>query len=254
MIELRPSRPADRDALVALYESLSAVDCRRRFFSPGPPPPSWLDRWLTIAERGGFGFVAVDERSSIVGDVGCFALDNGNVELAVTVSPRRRGEHLGARLFDAALAEAAGRGIQNVEAEMLLENQPMFGLVRSRPYAVLFYGEGRIRAVVRAGEGEAQPTWPRCDDRPRLLVEVAGGRWSAFDAAADAGWQVAACPGPSESRPCVGSCPLLEGADAVVCSLVEGDPLAEAVRRAHAERMTGPPVQRAFDPRTLRPA
>jgi GNAT superfamily N-acetyltransferase len=234
--------------LAALYASLSGDDCRRRFFSPGPPPASWLDRWLTIGERGGFGLVAVRDGSSVVGDVGCFPLANGNVELAVTVSPSLRGERLGARLFDAALAEASDRGIDNVEAEMLLENQPMFGLIRSRPYAVLFYGEGRIRVVVRAGEG--MPTWPADDARPRLLVEMPGGRWAGFDGAEASGWQVAACPGPSTARPCPvggGGCALLDGADAVVCSLVEDDPLAQAVRRGHESRVTGPPLLSAAE-------
>lgn len=147
VIEIRPTRPADRAGLVALYASLSPEDCRRRFFSTGPPPPSWLDRWLTIGERGGFGSVAVDG-ARIVGDVGCHRLTNGDVELAVTVAPwvRRRG--LGRRLYDAALAEAATRGIERVEAELLVDNGPMFGLVRTRSYAVLFSGDGRIRVVV----------------------------------------------------------------------------------------------------------
>jgi hypothetical protein len=167
------------------------------------------------------------------------------------VSPSHRGQRIGLRLFDAALAEAARRGIENVEAEMLLENQPMFGLVRSRPYAVLFYGEGRIRVVVRAGDGLGLPTWPYGDTRPRLLVEVPGGRWSSFDAAAEAGWQVAACPGPTRTRACAAAagagCPLLDGADAIVCSLSDDDPCAEGVRRVHSSRLTGPPLVRAGD-------
>ena len=149
MIELRPTRPTDRPGLVALYASLSPEDCHRRFFSHGLPPPSWLDRWLTIGERGGFGFVASDG-SRLVGDVGCFQLGNGNVELAVTVAPSIRRQGLGRRLYDAALAEAARRDIECVEAEFLLENRPMFGLARTRPYRVLFSGDGRLRVAVPA--------------------------------------------------------------------------------------------------------
>jgi hypothetical protein len=40
----------------------------------------------------------------------------------------------------------------------------------------------------------ARTNWPGTHERPRLLVEVPGGRWHAEEAARAAGFQVLACP------------------------------------------------------------
>ena len=86
----------------------------------------------------------------------------------------------------------------------------------------------------------ARTNWPGTHERPRLLVEVPGGRWHAEEAARAAGFQVLACPGPllgwSHCPALHGEpCPLAAGADLIVDAVPHetGRSLLDAHRRVH---------------------
>jgi hypothetical protein len=213
------------------------------------PDRAFFERMVDVTDNGGLQLVAEvsapDERPHIVGEAGCTRLGNGDAELAITVDEQWRG-WLGPYLLDALLAGAAARGIPNLEAHILLANRPMLALARTRGYATEDDNDWTTIHLVIGTDGRA-PSWPRGDARPRVLVEVPGGRWHATNAARAAGLDVLACPGPEVNRRCPRlagrPCPLARDADAIVMS-PRGDlhPEWKALLEAHARLHNGVPI------------
>jgi ribosomal protein S18 acetylase RimI-like enzyme len=233
---VRPVAEADVPGLARLYGELSPDDLRRRFFSVYHPSSEFLTR-VASGDDGRIGLVAVVPDGRIVAEADYAPLDDGDAEFAIVVAPDWRG-WLGPYLLDALVDEASERGVPNLQAEILVENRPMLGLVRARGYAML---DGTDYSVVRVtiGTSSETPTWPRGPDgreRPRVLVESPGGRWRHEQAARDAGFDVVICPGPARGPkahcPLLAHepCPLASGADAVVYALRADDQRAREVR------------------------
>lgn len=242
-LTVRFMRPSDAPGMIALFAELGYDDTYSRFFSPHAPPKSFVARMAEVDDRGGFGLVAVMDvpgrEPELVGEASCEPLPDGNGELGITVAERARG-WLGPYLLDALVEEAAARGVPGIEADVLVMNRRMLSLLRRRGYAVLERSD--LPEIVRVviGTTGRVPRWPSPHDRPRLLVEVGGGRWHPHDEATAAGFQVLACPGPSgEWSDCPAlrgePCPLAAGADVVVDALPDdrGRSLREAHRRLH---------------------
>ena len=59
ILEIRPTAAADGPRLQALFRGLSREDTHRRFFSAFTPRSEWCERWAAVAERGGFGVIAL---------------------------------------------------------------------------------------------------------------------------------------------------------------------------------------------------
>jgi RimJ/RimL family protein N-acetyltransferase len=242
---VRAVEPADVDGLVRLYDGLDLDDRYRRFFAVFRPQRPFFEAMANLADHGGFGVVAVvteatGDEGTIVGEANYCALPDGDGELALTVAKSWRG-WLGPYLLDALLEAAAANGIPNLEAEVLAENRPMLALLRSRGYATMDHPDWTVVRMI-ISSADRVPTWPGPHDRPRVLVEVGGGRWRAEEAAREAGLQVVACSGPAGRRwPCPavagGTCPLAAGADVIIISHpADEEPwasLCEAHRRAH---------------------
>jgi RimJ/RimL family protein N-acetyltransferase len=236
--------------LASLYAGLSTDDLHLRFFSVYKPSRTFLEHLANAAAEGGYGLVAVvgDPDGRIVAEADYFLLPNGDGEMAIIVAPDWRG-WLGPYLLDALIDAAAARGVPNLEAEVLVENRQMVALIRHRGYASLD-GTDFMTLRVSIGTAATAPTWPGPHDRPRVLAEVGGGRWTREQALRQAGLQVIVCPGPQAGRaahcPAVEGkpCPLVQGADVVVCSLAPGDERADQVRAAHASVRPGGPILR----------
>jgi len=233
----------DAAGLAALFAGLDGEGRNRRFFSAYRPPEAFVARMLTVAERGGAGLVAVvqsDDEERIVGEAGYERLENGDGELGITVDRSWRG-WLGPYLLDALVEVAASEGVPNLEADVLATNGPMLALVRSRGYAEIPTGDSTMVRML-LGVGTPTPTWPGTHDRPRVLVEGAGGRWR--EKAAEL--QVLGCPGPG-GRPAVcpllagEPCPLAAGADVIVVSRPPDAEPWRTLRAAHAAQ-AGVPV------------
>ena len=173
ILSIRPVKPSDTAGLVELYAGLSEDDTYLRFFSGHAPPEDFIEKMTHVADRGGFGLIALmgegDGSSQIVGEATYDLLPSGDGELGLTVAETARG-WLGPYLLDALVTEAATRGVPNLEADVLVGNRRMLTMLRARGFAVMDHDP----AIVRVAIGAAQhvPAWPGAHDRPRLLLEV----------------------------------------------------------------------------------
>ena len=236
---VRPVMEDDLAGLRHLYDGLSIDDLHTRFFSAYHPSEKFLSGLIHAEADGGFRLVALVD-DELVGEIGYARLPDGDAEFGIAVAAGWRG-WLGPYLLDALVAEAADRGVPNLEAEILLENRRMLALVHHRGYATLDHdGWTSARVLIGAAAGRV-PTWPGTRAGPRVLVEVPGGRWHAEGAARAAGLQVIACPGPQGQPP--DHCPVLRGercplasrADAIVVALPADDKRTEAIIAGHRD-------------------
>lgn len=237
---VRHGRLEDADDLLALYRRLSDDDRRLRFFGIALPPPSFLEQWLTIADRGGVILVAFVEedgrRPTLVAEAGYSLLGDGDGELGITVDPAWRG-WIGPWLLGVLLREAAGRGVLNLQAIVQVSNRRMLSVLRHRHPAIVDCSAPDELTLVISTTG-GTPGWPPCHDKPRILVEAAYGRWRGEDAARAGGFEVRTCRGPGASGECPllagRGCPLVAGADAVVMLLPPEAPYTGPLTAAHA--------------------
>ena len=162
----------------------------------------------------------------MAGEAGYAMRSDGDGDLAVTVAPNWRG-WLGPYLLDVLVRHAAAVGLANLQAEVLLENGPMLSLLSRRDPVAMGHDAGVVRLSI--GTTGSGATWPPGEQRPRVLVEVAGRRWSGEQAAEAAGLATAMCAGPAgrgeHGCPVLegGRCPLADGADAIIVLLDPDD-------------------------------
>src|SRR3954447_5891017 len=125
-VHLRPIRPSDAPALVALHGRLSAETIYYRFFSPKP----------RLTEREVERFTTVDfvDRVALVAELGDDIIAVGRfdrwpgqpeAEVAFVVDDAHQGRGLGALLLEHLAAIARGAGITRFTAEVLPDNRPM---------------------------------------------------------------------------------------------------------------------------------
>ena len=263
-IEIRSTTVDDAPRLHDFYAALSTHDRRLRFFSVFLPDLEWCERWTSLADRGGFGVVAItsdrrvndrDEQGTVVAEAGYALRGDGDGDLAVTVAPDSRG-WLGPYLVDVLVRHAATHGIHNLQADILLENRPMLRIMQHRGSVTFEHSEGTVRCSVPTSG--AVSSWPPLDHRPRVLAEVAGSRWSGEPAADRAGVNVVMCSGPSRRRggcPAMAGerCPLVEGADVIVVSLDPDAADTSDLIASHLEAAPGTPVVVRHRPDTAVP-
>ena len=162
---------------------------------------------------------------TVVAEAGYSIREDGDGDLAITVAAPWRG-WLGAYLLDVLVRRAAADGVRNLQAEVLLENEPMLSLLRHRDAVALSHDDGVVHLSI--GTSGSTADWPPLERRPKILVEVAGRRWSGEHAAEEAGLATTMCAGPDRRLrhgcPVLegGTCPLADGADAIVVLLDPG--------------------------------
>ncbi len=245
---IRPTTGDDAHHLEVLFRSLDPDDQRRRFFTAWSPNETWCGSWASVAERGGFGVIALIHDSAgetAIGEAGYAIRSDGDGDLGVTVVDDWRG-WLGAYLVDRLVEHAAANGIENLQADVLLENSPMRQILAHRG-AVAFEHDGGTDHVSISTAGHV-PSWPPGETRRRVLVEAIGGRWNGEAAASDADVAVAVCRGPSRRQrhgcPVLtgGRCPLADGADAIVVLLDQESDDTASVVDAHLTQNPSTPV------------
>lgn len=252
-VEIRPTTAADADAIKALYETFSLEDRHRRFLSAFVPTTAWCESWATVGDRGGFGLIAfvhtedgdTEDGGEVIGEAGYALQADGDGEFAVAVAPAWRG-WLGIHLVDRLVRHAAESGIENLQAEVLLDNRPMLAILRHRGAVNLEHPDSVVRVSIGA-RGDV-PSWPPADNRRKLLVASTSGRWSAEQDAAEAGWATAMCRGPnrrgSDGCPVLRGerCPLADRADAIVVMLDPDDDTTEQLLATLRTQQAGTPI------------
>lgn len=240
-LTVRPVRTDDVDALVALYAGLSDTDRHRRFFTQFRTTRAWVVDWIRRCQERGASIVAeVTGTGELVGEAAYVRQANGNGDFSLTVDAAWRG-WLGPYLLDVLVEQAAADGVPNLEADILTENRPMQAIVRRRGAMVGPESDHTVVHVV-FGTRERMARWGDGHERPRVLVEVPGGRWDRGSDVERAGYEVLGCPGPGRRHePCPAlagePCPLAATADAIVLAMPPGktDELAVAHRRLHPD-------------------
>lgn len=247
-LEIRPTTADDAELIHELYQPMSTDDLHRRFFSAAAPQPKWCRRWASVGERGGHGLIAIvhdGDQHTVIGEAGYALRPDGDGDLAVAVAPGWRG-WLGSYLVELLTQHAAAHGIDNLQADVLLENRPMLTILRRRGSVSLEHVDGTVRLTI--GTAGYTPSWPPKATGHKLLVAAAGGRWSGERAASQAGCVTAVCSGPS-GRTRAGCpvlsgerCPLADDADAIVILLDPDDPRTERLVALHRRQRPGVPI------------
>lgn len=234
-LRLVPFDPALADDLLALYACLAQDDLRHRFLSAWHPR-AFVEQWLGVGERGGFGLIVVaEERGTecVVAEAGYALLDDGNGELGMTVAPRWRG-WLGPYLLDRLVVEARCRDVPGLEAVVLTDNRAMRALAAWRG-SVVADRDGLWCVRLLIGTAGPVPEWPRHCPGPRVLAEVPSGWWGGADEARRLGATLLECPGSARMPQCPAVrgrlCPLVAGADVVVAGV--GGEQGAALAAAH---------------------
>jgi len=245
---VRTTSADDAERICGLYDELDSADRQRRFFGSFTPRTEWCRGWASVGERGGFGVIVLVSGSGgdvVVAEAGYAMRADGDGDLAVTVAAPWRG-WLGAYLLDVLVRHASSVGLRNLQAEVLLENGPMLSLLCRRDPVALGHDNGVVRLSI--GTSGTTADWPPDEARPRILIEVAGRRWSGEAAAERAGFATTLCAGPDHRGPHAcpvlegGTCPLADGADAIVVLLDPDDERSRQLVEAHHRRSPDTPI------------
>ena len=139
---VRPIRPEDATALAEAFTQLTPEDVRWRFFSQiRALPPEQVVRMTQIDYDREMALVAVEQRpeqpdrlaatARLIRDPG---RDSG--EFAVVTLPGWKGQKLASHMIRRLLHWGEAQGIRTVVGQVLADNQPMLGFVRSLGFSV----------------------------------------------------------------------------------------------------------------------
>lgn len=155
---IRSVRPRDRAALARFYAALSNDSRYARFLSTARGisdraaatfcgPDHEHREGLVATSRG------ADGRIRIVGHLCLDPLDDGAFEMAVAVADAWRGQGIGRRLLNAAIAWARRHGVSHLRATMLATNSPVIALIRGTGCQVVMTSPtgGVIEATIKIG-------------------------------------------------------------------------------------------------------
>ena len=251
-LEIRPTTAADAELICELYRPLSLDDRHRRFFSAFTPDLEWCRKWAAVGERGGHGVIAIvhhgdrdADQYEVAGEAGYALRSDGDGELGVTVAPKWRG-WLGSYLVEVLTQHAASNEIDNLQADVLLENRAMLAILHRRGTVNLEHSPGAVRLTI--GTAGHLPSWPPNAEGHKVLVAAAGGRWAGEDTAAKAGCVTAVCSGPGHRQrggcPVLagGRCPLADSAEAIVILLDPDDERTQQLIALHRAQRPGIPI------------
>jgi acetyl coenzyme A synthetase (ADP forming)-like protein len=136
-VHIRPIKPEDEDALLALYERMSSDSIYLRFFSPvSAPTAQQLERLTTID---------YDERMALVAELGddivaVSRYDRLNqpdeAEVAFTVQDDQQGRGLGTLMLEHLAGIARSEGITKFVASTLPHNRKMLEVFRNAGFDV----------------------------------------------------------------------------------------------------------------------
>jgi GNAT superfamily N-acetyltransferase len=174
---VRPIRPADGDALVALHARLSADTIYRRYFGARPHlSPADVERFTRVDGRARFALVAL--RSADLVAVARYEGRPGEkrAELAVVVDDPLQHQGVGRLMLERLVDVAREAGLQELVADVLAANQAMRGLLRTLGLPGRTESDGETVTVVLDLTGMDLPEDRR--ERARLHLSRAAGAGS----------------------------------------------------------------------------
>ena len=164
LVELRPLRRGERDALLAVFDGMSPESRALRYLTGMLRMPSATLDLLTEVDGDRHVAWLASAQGQPVGIARYVRDDAGIAEVAVEVVDDHQGLGIGSALVDAVTTVAAARGVDRVRALLSPDNEASRRLVtrigiRLQVVDGLLEGEGRLRLL--------QP--PRID-RQRVLA------------------------------------------------------------------------------------
>ncbi len=137
IVDVRPIRPEDAEAHIALVGRLTPEDIRYRFFSLlRELPPEQIVRMTQIDYDREMAIVAVDGGATL--GVARLVRDSGGeeAEFAVVVDPALKGTGLGRHLMERILAWGRSQGLRAITGQILTENARMLAFIRRLGFVI----------------------------------------------------------------------------------------------------------------------
>jgi acetyltransferase len=154
---LRPIRPEDEPAEHEMLSSLSQKTSRTRFFSAFKDiSHEWLILFCNIDYDRHMAIVAEMEENGRKRMIGVARLimdqDLTSGEVAVLVQDRFQGKHLGTKFVAMLIGIARERGLEEVRADVLTENERMLNVFRRLGFTTQWVPGGTSEAVLKLKE------------------------------------------------------------------------------------------------------
>jgi GNAT superfamily N-acetyltransferase len=129
---VRPIRPADAQALVALHARLSADTVYRRYFGVRPHlSPADVERFTRVDGHGRFALVAVRESDLVAVTRYEGRPGESNAEIAVVVDDALQHQGIGRLMLQRLVDVAREAGLEGLVADVLAGNAAMLRLLRT---------------------------------------------------------------------------------------------------------------------------
>jgi len=148
LVQVRPIRPSDAEALRAFDGGLCEASHRFRYLGWVGPLTSERARFMaTVDCRRRFALVATTSREGrevIVADCRLVALPGCPAELAIAVADDHQGVGLGPALILRMLSSAAANGIQPVVARVRYDNERMMRVLRGLGFGRTSWEQGVV--------------------------------------------------------------------------------------------------------------
>jgi RimJ/RimL family protein N-acetyltransferase len=166
---VRPIRPGDADALVALHARLSADTIYRRYFGVRPHlSPADVDRFTHVDGRSRFALVAM-QGSDLVAVARYEGLPGErSAELAVVVDDALQHQGVGRLMLERLVDVAREAGLDTIQADVLAGNTAMLGLLRALGLPRRSVSDGDTVTVLVDLSGSA----PTDERRERALAHL----------------------------------------------------------------------------------
>jgi GNAT superfamily N-acetyltransferase len=131
-LDVRPIRPDDADALVALHARLSASTIYRRYFGARPHlAPADVERFTRVDGRYRFALVALRGRDLVAVARYEGRAGERSAEIAVVVDDALQHHGIGRVMLERLSDVAAEAGLDELAADVLTGNAAMLGLLRT---------------------------------------------------------------------------------------------------------------------------
>jgi acyl-CoA synthetase (NDP forming)/GNAT superfamily N-acetyltransferase len=132
---IRSLRADDRDAVLALHESVSVDTLRLRFFSPSRDAGRLYVDHLFAADNTASAALVALVRGRVAGIATAELLSPDSAEVAFLVADEDRGRGLGSLLLEHLAALGRRHGVSRFVAEVLGDNYGMLGVFRAAGFA-----------------------------------------------------------------------------------------------------------------------